>query len=203
MQFTPLSPEQQPVGGILGDQMFEGPLLFRPVHRRMDEVRAPERVQVGLDDVHPQGQTADQLSRTLAPEVRIGAERMYGQFGFEAGYLGRFERWNFGPDSTGAMASISMIETLVYGQLAVHSSRIALHGGAALGAATKVWHDNFLVGRQTTSDFEVNLFADAQISLSRMLAASVGVVVHPPDTSTGTAHGFEYVAFCVGLLARK
>jgi len=120
------------------------------------------------------------LNTSFAPDIRVGYEALFGNFGIGGGGLARFTYWQL-PSGMGADPNNAFwtLETHAYGRAALHISRAALYGGVSLGIDTNYLHDGPSNMSKTTMGFGMNLMTGVEIAANPLLAFRMGFDYHP------------------------
>jgi hypothetical protein len=188
-----------PIGTVTGTGVttrYEGRGLPAPV------AETGIRMDASLVSVVPVGDI--QKSQTsFAPNVQIGYEAMFGNFGLGGGGLARFTYWRLpmGEDPNDAAWTL---ETHAYGRAALHLSRVALYGAVSFGVDTNLVHIGVLNMSKTATGFGMNLESGAEIAASKDVAIKAAFDYHPAtDTIVdGAPQSISYYAFLVGASLR-
>jgi hypothetical protein len=136
-------------------------------------------------------------SISFSPDIRVGYEVMFGNFGIEGGGMARFTDWRLNGDSSDTLWTM---ETMAYGRVAFHISRFAVHAGIALGIDTNHYYDSTSDMSGTTVGFGMNLQSGIAIAASPTLAFKLGFDYHPGTDSIadGSNASVSYVALLFG-----
>src|SRR2546430_1200116 len=69
------------------------------------------------------------MNTSFSPNVQVGYEHLFGNFGLGGGALGRFTYWRL-PQGEDPQDAAWTLETHAYVRAALHVSRVAFYGGA-------------------------------------------------------------------------
>jgi hypothetical protein len=145
----------------------------------------------------PVGDIGPFASISFSPDLRIGYEALFGNFGIEGGGMARFTYWRLEDDGD----TLWTMETMAYGRVALHVSRVAFHAGVALGLDTNYIYSSMLDKSKTTVGFGMNIQSGIDIAATPELAFKFGFDYHPgtdriSDTSDATV---SYFALLLGV----
>jgi hypothetical protein len=138
---------------------------------------------------------------SFAPDVRVGYEQLYGNFGLEGGLLVRWTDWRMGR-VTDDMAYT--LETQAYGRAALHVGRAAPYAGIALGTDINYIYSGQLDMSNTAVGFGMNLQFGLPIAVTPGVAVELGGDYHPGTDSVaeGSPLSVSYFALRVGAAGR-
>ncbi len=147
----------------------------------------------------PVGDIGPYASTSFSPDIRAGYEVLFGNFGVEGGAMARFTYWRLQADAD----TLWTMETMAYGRVALHMSRVALHADVALGLDTDHVYSADLDESKTTLGFGMNLGAGIDVAATPNLAFKLGFDYHPgtdriSDTSDASVSYFALL-FGAGL----
>lgn len=137
------------------------------------------RLEPSLAFVFPSGDLKG-VNTSFAPDIRVGYEALFGNFGLGGGGLTRFTYWQL-PSGMGIDPNNAAwtLETHAYGRAALHISRAALYGGVSLGVDTNYLHDGPTNMSKTSVGFGMNLMTGVEIAASPLLAFRFAFDYHP------------------------
>jgi opacity protein-like surface antigen len=180
------------------DARFEpsGPALPAPY------AQSGLRVDAGELTVLPAGDIS-MMNTSFSPNVLVGYEHLFGNFGLGGGVLGRFTYWRL-PDGEDPQDAAWTLETHGYVRAALHVSRVAFYGGASAGLDTNMVHVGLLNMSKTSSGFGMNLQAGAEVAASDALAIKLGFDYHPGTDTVidGAPQSISYYALGIGASLR-
>ena len=155
------------------------------------------RLEPAAAIVFPAGDISKGTSTSFSPDIRAGYEALFGNFGLEGGGMARFTYWRASVDTKDAAWTL---ETMAYGRLALHVSRVAMHAGVALGLDTNYIYSSMLDMSKTTTGFGMNLQSGIDIAASPTLAFRLGFDYHPGTDKIidGVDSSISYYALLVG-----
>jgi len=155
------------------------------------------RLEVASLIAFPTTDVGTVASTSFSPNIRVGYEAMFGNVGVEGGGMARFTDWRLQGDGDD---SLWTMETMAYGRVALHISRIVVHAGIALGLDTNHIYSESLDMAQTSVGFGMNVQSGLTIAATPMLAFNVGFDYHPgTDTiADSSSASVSYVALLFG-----
>jgi opacity protein-like surface antigen len=138
---------------------------------------------------------------SFGPDIRVGYEQLYGNFGLEGGGLLRWTDWRMGVETDDMMWTL---ETQAYGRAALHVSRAAPYVGVALGTDTNYVYASQVDMSKTTVGFGMNLQFGLPIAVTPGIALELGGDYHPgTDTIVdGSPASISYFALRAGAAGR-
>ena len=179
-------------------QPSSGPALPAPV------AQSGLRIDPSFALIFPAGDVKN-FNTSFSPDVRIGYEALFGNFGLGGGGLARFTYWQL-PSGPGFDPNNAMwtLETHAYGRAALHISRAALFGGVSLGVDTNFVHDGPTNMSKTSVGFGMNLISGVEIAASPVLAFKLGFDYHPgTDTIVdGASQSVSFYSLIAGASLR-
>jgi hypothetical protein len=136
----------------------------------------------------------------FAPDIHVGYEQLWGNFGLEGGGLLRWTNWRGLPDGDAWWT----LESQVYGRAALHVSRAAPYVGLALGTDTNYLYSSMVDKSNTAVGFGMNLEFGLPIAVTPGIALELGGNYHPgTDTiADGLDKSVAYFALRVGAAGR-
>ena len=160
------------------------------------------RIDAGFTTVIPAGDISH-TDTSFAPTVRVGYEQLFGNFGLGGGGMARFTYWRL-PSGEDPNDAAWTLETHAYVRAALHVSRVALYGGASVGADTNMMHIGAVNMSKTAVGFGMNLQGGAEIAASENLAVGLGFDFHPgTDTIIdGLPQSISYYGISAGASLR-
>jgi opacity protein-like surface antigen len=198
---TPTGGPSGPVGGGGGNGVgarFEpsGPALPAPY------AQSGLRIDAGGITVFPSGDIS-MLDTSFSPNILVGYEHLFGNFGLGGGALARFTYWRL-PQGEDPQDAAWTFETHAYARAALHVSRVAFYGGASIGADTNMVHVGVLNMSKTTTGFGMNLQAGAEVAASEQVAIKLGFDYHPGTDTVidGAPQSISYYALGLGASLR-
>lgn len=160
------------------------------------------RVDAGELTVIPAGDIS-MMNTSFSPNILVGYEHLFGNFGLGGGALGRFTYWRL-PDAEDPQDAAWTLETHAYVRAALHVSRVAFYGGASAGLDTNMVHIGVLNVSKNSTGFGMNLQAGAEVAASEQLAIKLGFDYHPGTDTVidGAPQSISYYALGVGASLR-
>jgi hypothetical protein len=153
--------------------------------------------------IFPAGDVGKTTNTSFAPDIRVGYEALFGNFGIGGGGLARWTYWQLpaGGDPNNAFWTL---ETHAYGRAALHISRAALFGGVSLGVDTNYLHDGPSNMTKTAVGFGMNLQTGVEIAANPTLAFRFAFDYHPgTDTIIdGTNTSISFYSLALGASLR-
>ena len=177
----------------------QGPNLPAPV------AMSGLRLDPSLAFVFGSGDIGKGVNTSFAPDIRVGYEALFGNFGLGGGGMARFTYWQL-PSGMGIDPNNAFwtLETHAYLRAALHISRVAIYGGGSLGVDTNYMHDGASNMSKTSEGFGMNLQTGVEISASPALAFKFAFDYHPgTDTIVDGAPGsVSFYALALGASLR-
>ncbi|MGE5186494.1 MAG: hypothetical protein ACM31C_30770 [Acidobacteriota bacterium] len=185
-----------PGNGVAGAFQPSGPGLPPPV------ATSGMRLDPSLAIIFPAGDIKG-TETSFAPDVRIGYEALFGNFGLGGGGLARFSYWRL-PMGSDPNDADWTLETHAYGRAALHISRAALFGGVSLGVDTNYVHSGALNMTKTAVGFGMNLQTGVEIAALPSLGFKLGFDYHPgTDTIVdGAPQSISFYSLIAGASLR-
>jgi opacity protein-like surface antigen len=182
--------------GVVGRYEPSGPALPAPY------AQSGLRIDAGGITVFPSGDIS-MLDTSFSPNILVGYEHLFGNFGLGGGALARFTYWRL-PQGEDPQDAAWTFETHAYARAALHISRVAFYGGASIGADTNMVHVGVLNMSKTTTGFGMNLQAGAEVAASEQIAIKLGFDYHPGTDTVidGAPQSISYYALGLGASLR-
>jgi len=177
---------------------------FEPKGSALPEpyARSGLRIDVGEITVMPAGDIS-MLNTSFSPNVQVGYEHLFGNFGLGGGGLARFTYWQL-PQGEDPNDAAWTLETHAYVRAALHVSRVAFYGGASAGVDSNMVHVGALNMSKTSEGFGMNVMAGAEVAATPELAIKAGFDYHPGTDTVldGAPNSISYYALGVGASLR-
>ena len=188
------TPTSHGEGGLEAHVSPSGPSLPAPYATSGMRVSADLAILFGTGDMK-------NAPTSFAPDIRVGFESLFGNFGLEGGGLIRWTDWRMGVQTDDMMWTL---ETQVYGHASLHVSRAAPYLGLALGLDTNYIYSGQLDMSKTTPGFGMNLQAGLPVAITPGVALELAGDYHPgTDTiADGSPASVSYFALRVGAAGR-
>ncbi len=183
-------------GGVSGHFEPSGPALPAPY------AQSGLRVDAGAITVFPAGDVS-MLDTSFSPNVQVGYEHLFGNFGLGGGGLARFTYWRL-PAQEDPQDAAWTLETHAYVRAALHVSRLAIYGGASAGLDTNMVHIGMLNMSKSAEGFGMNLQAGAELAATPDFAIKAGFDYHPGTDTVidGAPQSISYYAVGLGASLR-
>jgi len=135
---------------------------------------------------------------SFAPNIRVGYEALFGNFGIGGGGQVRYTWWQL-PGMTKDAAWT--LETQAYVRAALHISRVAIYGGASLGLDTNYVYSGMADMSKTALGLGMNLQSGIEVAATPTIAVKLGFDYHPgTDTIIdGVPGSISYYALLAGV----
>ncbi|HTJ42679.1 MAG TPA: hypothetical protein VL463_11325 [Kofleriaceae bacterium] len=190
---TPSAMSTGPMGrgdNSLGAEASTGPSLPAPYAHSGLRAQADLAIEWGTGDMK-------NVAVSFAPNVRIGYEQLYGNFGLEAGGMLRWTDWRAGFETDDM---IWTLETQAYGRAALHVARAAPYAGVAIGTDINYVYSAQADMSQTNVGFGMNLQFGLPVAITPGFALELGGDYHPgTDTLIdGLSGSVSYFALRLG-----
>ena len=177
---------------------------FEPPGSALPEpyARSGLRIDAGEITVFPAGDLA-MMNTSFSPNVQVGYEHLFGNFGLGGGGLARFTYWQL-PKGEDPNDAAWTLETHAYVRAALHISRLAIYGGASAGVDSNMVHVGALNISKTSEGFGMNLQAGAEVAATPDIAIKAGFDYHPGTDTVidGAPQSVSYYALGVGASLR-
>ena len=177
---------------------------FEPQGSALPEpyARSGLRIDAGEITVFPAGDVS-MLNTSFSPNVQVGYEHLFGNFGLGGGGLARFTYWQL-PNGEDPNDAAWTLETHAYVRAALHISRLAIYGGGSAGVDSNMVHVGALNMSKTTQGFGMNVQAGAELAATPELAIKAGFDYHPGTDTVleGAPNSISYYAVGIGASLR-
>jgi hypothetical protein len=152
------------------------------------------RATFALAAMFPSGDI-EGVDTSFAPTIRIGYEKLFGNFGLSAGGQLRFTYWLLPGDSGDAMWTL---ETHGFVRGALHLGRVAPYLGGSLGIDTNYIYIDRYAASQTDLGVGLNLDLGLTIAATPQLSFDLGGDYHPGTDTLAGVGSVEYFALRAG-----
>lgn len=177
---------------------------FEPQGSALPEpyARSGLRIDAGEITVFPAGDVS-MLNTSFSPNIQVGYEHLFGNFGLGGGGLARFTYWQL-PNGEDPNDAAWTLETHAYVRAALHISRLAIYGGGSAGVDSNMVHVGALNMSKTTQGFGMNVQAGAELAATPELAIKAGFDYHPGTDTVldGAPNSISYYAVGIGASLR-